>query len=77
MTTPKTSLHTANAQAGLDLANELADHLQTQMENADGNASRPGGTNYLAPQRVPKEIMTGILFYAITMANQGWANPKV
>ena len=76
MTPQTSSLITANAKSGLDLANELAEHLQSQMESAGEKISRPGGTNYLKPQQIPKEIMASVLFYAIAMANQGWAGQK-
>jgi hypothetical protein len=34
----------------------------------------PGGTNYLLPAAVPKEISAGILFYAIAVAKHGWTS---
>jgi hypothetical protein len=67
------SLETLNAQAGLALAGKLADQLQTQMETAGAKSERPGGMNYLLPGPVPREVVAGILFYAIAAANGGWA----
>jgi hypothetical protein len=52
------SLITSDAKAGLELAGNLADQLQT--------------VNYLLPAPVPKEITASILFFAIAAANQGW-----
>ena len=66
------SLLAADVQAGLALADELAAQLQTQMEKADTQIERPGGTNYLLPARVPKEVIAAILFYTIAAANHGW-----
>jgi hypothetical protein len=76
MINPNTSLITTDARTGMELAGELADHLQAQLETANDKMSRPGGTNYRSPQQVPKEIMASILFYAIAMANHGWAGGK-
>jgi hypothetical protein len=66
------SLITPDAQAGLTLAGHLADCLHTQIEQGYAKVERPGGMNYLLPAPVPKEIIAGILFYAIAAANGGW-----
>jgi hypothetical protein len=66
------SLITSDAQAGLVLASSLADQLQSQIDQAISKVKRPGGTNYLLPTSVPKEIIASILFYAIAAANRGW-----
>jgi hypothetical protein len=68
------SLITPDAQAGLTLAGRLADCLHTQIEQGNAKVNRPGGMNYLLPAPVPKEIIAGILFYAIAAANGGWAD---
>ena len=70
------TLITSNAKTGLDLANELADHLHAQMETAGCKTKRPGGMNYLLPQQMPKEMTASILFYTIAIANHGWAGQK-
>jgi hypothetical protein len=51
----------------------LADCLHAQIEQGNAKVERPGGMNYLLPAPVPKEITAGILFYAIAVANGGWA----
>jgi len=66
------SLITSDAQAGLALAAGLADQLQSQIEQARAKVEPPGGMNYLLPGSVPKEIIAGILFFAIAAANRGW-----
>jgi hypothetical protein len=68
------SLITPDAYAGLNLAGELAERLHTQLQAANNRVERPGGTNYLLPPPVPKEIIVCILFYAISTANQGWTD---
>ncbi|MCI0747174.1 MAG: hypothetical protein L0Y58_17360 [Verrucomicrobia subdivision 3 bacterium] len=68
------SLITSNTQAGLTLAGQLADSLQAQIKQANAHVERPGGMNYLLPAPVPKEIIAGILFYAIATANRGWTS---
>ncbi len=68
------SLITADAQAGLTLARQLADRLLAQIEQANAYVERPGGMNYLLPSPVPKEIIASILFYAIAAANRGWTS---
>lgn len=68
------SLITPNTQAGLTLAGRLADSLHSQIEQANTHMEHPGGTNYLLPAAVPKEIIASILFYAIAAANQGWTS---
>jgi hypothetical protein len=70
------SLITADVPAGLTLAAQLADRLHTQIEQAAAHVERPGGMNYLAPRRIPKEMITSILFYAIAAANGGWPNEQ-
>lgn len=66
------SLITPDTEAGWNLASQLADQLQTQIGRAEAAVERPGGMNYLLPAPVPKEILVGILFYAIAAANKGW-----
>ena len=66
------SLITPDTKAGLVLAGQLADHLHAQIEQANAQVERPGGMNYLVPRPVPKEIIAGILFYAIAGVNRGW-----
>jgi hypothetical protein len=66
------SLITSDAKAGMELAGRLAHQLHSQIEEASCKVERPGGMNYLLPAQVPKEITTGILFYAISVVNRGW-----
>jgi hypothetical protein len=66
------SLITSDARAGLALAGTLAGELRAQSDHATAKVEHPGGTNYLLPAPVPQEVITGILFYAIAAANQGW-----
>jgi hypothetical protein len=66
------SLITTDAHTGLNLASELAERLHIQLQAANDRVERPGGTNYLLPPPVPKEIIASILFYAICTANRGW-----
>jgi hypothetical protein len=66
------SLITPDSETGLILAGNLADQLQSQIDQASSKVERPGGMNYLLPLQVPKEIIAGILFYAIATANHGW-----
>jgi hypothetical protein len=66
------SLITPDKQAGLTLAGQLADGLQAQIEQNNPKEEWPGDMNYLPSKPVPKEIIAGILFYAIAAANQGW-----
>ena len=68
------SLITPDTHAGLALAGQMAEKLQTQIEQAKAHVGHPGGTNYLLPAAIPKEIIASILFYAITAANQGWTS---
>jgi hypothetical protein len=72
MNNERLSLITPDAHTGLNLAGELAERLRTQLQAANDRVERPGGTNYLLPPPVPKEIIASILFYAISTANQGW-----
>lgn len=71
------TLITTDAQSGLELACELAEELNDQMDRARSEVERPGGMNFLLPARVPLEIIGGILFYAIAAANHGWSNNAV
>lgn len=71
-----TSLITADVQTGLTLAGQLADRLDSQIEQAGARVKRPGGMNYLAPPRVPKEMVASILFYVIAAANEGWTSEQ-
>ncbi|MDB6064158.1 MAG: hypothetical protein JWR26_366 [Pedosphaera sp.] len=66
------SLITPDAQAGIALASQLADEIHSQQALANSKVERPGGTNFLLPPTVSKEVTSGILFYAIAAANQGW-----
>jgi hypothetical protein len=67
------SLVTPTAGAGLDLAEQLADRLRTELQpTAKDGDDHPGGTSYLVPAPVPREIIASILFYAIAAANHGW-----
>ena len=66
------SLITSDSKTGLAPAGNLADQLQSQIDQARSKLERPGGMNYLLPAQVPKEITASILFYAIAAANQGW-----
>jgi hypothetical protein len=73
----KTQLHsliTSDPVAALSLACQLAEQLQAHLEETRDSIDRPGGMNYLLPQHVPVEIVSGILFYAIAAANYGWPN---
>ena len=70
------SLITADANAGLELAGNLADQLQAVIEQGGSKVELPGGMNYLLPAPVPKEITASILFFAIAAANQGWPNKR-
>lgn len=66
------SLITPDAQTGLTLAGKLAAELHGQIDAMDTKIERPGGTNYLMPSAVPKEVTASVLFYAIAAANRGW-----
>ena len=68
------SLIALDAKAGLELAINLADQLQTVIEQGGSKVELPGGMNYLSPAPVPKEITASILFFAIAAANHGWPN---
>jgi hypothetical protein len=58
----------------MTLACQLAEQWQAHHEQARNSAARPGGMNYLLPPNISMEVVTSILFYAITAANNGWAN---
>jgi hypothetical protein len=72
MKTPLASLITRDAETGLTLACQLAKQLQAHHEQARNSAARPGGMNYLLPPNTSVEVVSSILFYAITVANNGW-----
>jgi hypothetical protein len=74
MKTQLPSLITSDPVAGMSLACQLAEQLQTHHEETRDSIDRPGGMNYLLPQNVPMEVVSGILFYAIAAANNGWPN---
>jgi ankyrin repeat protein len=74
MKTQLPSLITSDAKAGMTLACQLAEQLQSHHEEARDSAARPGGMNYLLPPNVSVEVVSSILFYAIAAANNGWAN---
>jgi len=74
MKTQLPSLITSDPVAGMFLACQLAEVLHAQHEQAVNSEERPGGTNYLLPPQVSVEIISSILFYAITAANNGWLN---
>jgi len=66
------SLTTPDIETGLTLAGRLADRLHAQIDLAGKRTEHPGGTNYRAGAPVSREIISGILFYAIAAANRGW-----
>jgi hypothetical protein len=72
MKTQLPSLITADAQSGLALAGRLSEQLHEQFARASARVEHPGGTNYLLPAPVPKEVIGSVLFFAIAAANQGW-----
>jgi len=72
MNNERLSIITPDAHAGLNLAGELAERLHTQLQAANDRVERPCGTNYLLSAPVPKEIIVGVMFFAISIANQGW-----
>lgn len=72
MKTEFPSLITSDASSGLALASQLADRLQVQIEKANEKVERPGGMHFLLPPSVPKEVLAGVLFYAVAAANRGW-----
>lgn len=74
MKTQLPSLITSDADAGMTLACKLAERLQACHEKARNSIERPGGLNYLLPQDIPVEVVSSILFYAISAANNGWPN---
>lgn len=75
MNTELPSLITPNPLSGMVLAGELTEKLHGQFELAHAQVAHPGGTNYLVPPPVPREVISSILFYAITAANGGWQKP--
>ena len=72
MKTELPSLITPDATSGLALAGRLADQLHTQFAQANDRVEHPGGTNYLLAAPVPVEVISSVLFYAISAANHGW-----
>jgi hypothetical protein len=74
MKTQLPSLITSDAEAGLTLACKLAEQLQAHHEETRNTIERPGGMNYLLPQDVSVDVVSSILFYAITAVNNGWSN---
>jgi hypothetical protein len=72
MKTELPNLITPDASAGLALAGRLAEQLHEQFTQAAGEVDHPGGMNYRVPAEVPREVICGVLFYAITAANHGW-----
>ena len=68
------SLSTPDREAGLALASQLADRLHAQVEQSGIKEKWLGGMNYLPSKSIPKEVIGGILFYAIAAANQGWTS---
>ncbi len=72
MNTELPSLITPNPLSGMVLAGQLSEKLHGQLEQANAQVAQPGGTNYLVPPPVPREVISSILFYAITAANGGW-----
>jgi hypothetical protein len=72
MKTELPSLITPDATSGLALAGRLADQLHNQFARANERVEHPGGTNYLLAAPVPIEVISSVLFYAITAANHGW-----
>ena len=77
MKTQLPSLITRDAEAGITLACKLAGQLQSHHEKIRDSFERPGGMNYLLPQNLPVEVVSSILFYAITAANNGWSNTAI
>ena len=73
MKTQLPSLITSDAQAGMALACELAERMQTHHEQAARLVERPGGMNYLIAPKMSVEAVSCVLFYAIAAANNGWA----
>jgi hypothetical protein len=68
------TLITPDARSGVQLAGKLAEEIRSQLDQANSKVERPGGMNYLLPPPVAPEIIGGILFYAIAIANRGWSN---
>lgn len=66
------SLITSDPENGVALANQMTSGLLSHWEERAARL-RPGGTNYssVAPSVAP-EIVSSILFYAISVANRGW-----
>jgi len=72
MNTELPSLITTDAKSGLALAVRLSEQLHKQFSRANDRVEHPGGTNYLLSAPVPVEVISSVLFYAITAANHGW-----
>jgi hypothetical protein len=65
-------LITMDGWAKLFLTRQLAEELQGQWQQTSSKVEHPDGMNYLQPATVPREVIRGILFYAIASANGGW-----
>jgi len=74
MKTELPSLLTPDATTGLALAGRLAEQLHEQFAQANDRVEHPGGTNFLLAAPVPIEVISSVLFYAISAANHGWAS---
>jgi len=66
------SLVTPDAAAGLVLAGRIADQILTNVAEANEKVGRPGGTNYVIPPAVPRELVISIVFHSIAASNRGW-----
>jgi hypothetical protein len=66
------SLVTPDAATGLVLAGRIADRILTNVAEASDKVGRPGGTTYLTPRAVPREVVIGIVFHTIAASNRGW-----
>ena len=71
------SLITADPESGLALANELAEHVQSELEHKKAKAVWAHGLKLWRSSRASKEMIASLLFYTIAMANRGWAGRKV
>jgi len=73
MKTELPSLITPDATSGLALSERLAEQLHEQYAQANDRVVHPGGTNFLLAAPVPIEVISSVLFYAISAANDGWS----